>query len=43
MVLGANRVGPNYLPWPSDIPDEVYSQTPRRNVIDDPCLASCAG
>ena len=21
-------------PWPSDIPDEVYSQTPRRNVID---------
>ncbi len=25
-------------PWPSDIPDEVYSQTPRRNVIDDSVL-----
>lgn len=25
-------------PWPSDIPDEVYSQTPRRNVIDDAVL-----
>ena len=24
--------------WPSDIPDEVYSQTPRRNVIDDAVL-----
>ena len=25
-------------PWPSVIPDEVYSQTPRRNVIDDAVL-----
>ena len=25
-------------PWPSDIPDEVYSQTQRRNVIDDAVL-----
>ena len=25
-------------PWPSDIPDEVYSQTPRRNVIDEAVL-----
>ena len=25
-------------PWPSAIPDEVYSQTPRRNVIDDAVL-----
>ena len=25
-------------PWPSDIPDEVYGQTPRRNVIDDAVL-----
>ena len=25
-------------PWPSNIPDEVYSQTPRRNVIDDAVL-----
>ena len=25
-------------PWPSDIPDEVYSQTPRRNVIADAVL-----
>ena len=25
-------------PWPSEIPDEVYSQTPRRNVIDDAVL-----
>ena len=25
-------------PWPSDITDEVYSQTPRRNVIDDAVL-----
>ena len=25
-------------PWPSGIPDEVYSQTPRRNVIDDAVL-----
>ena len=25
-------------PWPSAIPDEVYSQTPRRNVIDNAVL-----
>ena len=25
-------------PWPSAIPDDVYSQTPRRNVIDDAVL-----
>ena len=25
-------------PWPSEIPDEVYSQAPRRNVIDEAVL-----
>ena len=25
-------------PWPSEIPDEVYSQTPRRNFIDEAVL-----
>ena len=25
-------------PWPSEIPDEVYSQAPRRNVVDEAVL-----